>query len=120
MKRTLFEQIKVLPYEAGYSIERNGCLSAVLGIECSEATGTPTMTVALSHCDTEDGVFDGVPDTRALLFQQPVALAEGGVYNLNIDMLGCKRFVKITPTIIGTATCVYALAVGDGDHHPVM
>lgn len=119
MQRALFERVKVLPYTAGAAIERGGKLSAVLGVACSAATGTPTLSITLSHCDTENGTYDGVQDSRALLFPQPVALAKDGTYMLNIDLLGCKQFVKITPTITGTATCAYALALGDADQQPV-
>ena len=48
----------------------------------------------------------------------PVELEEGVADAINIDVVGCKQFVKITPTITGEATCAYAIALGDFDREP--
>ena len=42
MKRELLENVKVQPYTSGDAIDREGYLSAVLGVSLGAATGTPT------------------------------------------------------------------------------
>lgn len=41
MKRELLENVKVQPYTSGDAIDREGYLSAVLGVSLGAATGTP-------------------------------------------------------------------------------
>lgn len=118
MRRMLFDQIKVLPYAAGEAIDRDGALSVVLGVTCSAATATPTLAVTLETSDTADGTYTAVSDERAIVSDMPVALETEGTYMIKLDVLGCKRYVRITPTINGTATCAYAVAIGDLANNP--
>ena len=56
MKRELLENVKVKPYTSGDAIDREGYLSAVLGVSLGAATGTPngiTVKVTFTECDTE-------------------------------------------------------------------
>ena len=58
MKRELLENVKVQPYTSGSAIDREGYLSAVLGVSLGAATGTPTgitVKVTFTECDTESG-----------------------------------------------------------------
>ncbi|MDR1465435.1 MAG: hypothetical protein LBJ11_09080 [Oscillospiraceae bacterium] len=119
MKRELLENVKVLPVTSGSTvIDRAGFLSAVLGVT---ATGATTVTVA--HCDTEDGTFEPVKDTR--LFGDGTKVADDGsvsavipteaddLLNVGIDLVGCKQFIQFT------AAGAFALALGDSIAQPV-
>lgn len=130
MKRALFDTVAVLPFESGSITPRLGYESAVLAV--TVAAGT-SATVKVEHSDTEDGPFAKVPDSRLFIDNpvnaegeaildntEEVEAAEGegapdSVYNLNIDLIGCKEFIKITVNG-GTAG---ALALGDATDHPV-
>ena len=60
MKRELLENVKVQPYTSGDAIDREGYLSAVLGVSLGAATGTPagiTVKVTFTECDTEGGSY---------------------------------------------------------------
>lgn len=121
MKRALFDTVAVLPFESGNITPRLGYESAVLAL--TVAAGK-TAIVNVQHSDTADGTFTSVPDSR-LFIDNPVnkdgnALVKNeaevdAVANLNIDLVGCKEFVKITATD-GT---IAALALGDATDHPV-
>lgn len=118
MKRALFDTVTVLPFTSGSVTARLGYESAVLAV--TVAAGA-TATVKVEHSDTEDGTFAPVPDTRlfidnkmdkdgnALIVNEAEAVA-----NLNIDLIGCKEYVKITVTG-GEAG---ALVLGDATDHP--
>lgn len=121
MKRALFDTVAVLPFTSGSITQRMGFESTILSL--TVAAGK-TATVKVEHADTEDGTFEAVSDTR-LFVDNPVdkdgnALVKNeteaeAVANLNIDLIGCKEFVKITATD-GTLS---ALALGDATDHPV-
>lgn len=121
MKRAIFDTVAVLPFTSGSVADRVGFESAVLAL--TVAAGK-TAVVKVEHSDTGTGTFTPVPDTR-LFIDNPVdkngsALVKNdteadAVANLNIDLIGCKQFVKITVTE-GT---VAALALGDATDHPV-
>ena len=130
MKRALFDTVAVLPFESGNITPRLGYESAILAV--TVASGK-SATVKVEHSDAEDGTFARVPDSRLFIDNpvnadgdaildntEEVEAAEGesipdGVFNLNIDLIGCKEFIKITVTG-GTAG---ALALGDATDHPV-
>lgn len=130
MKRALFDTVAVLPFESGDITPRLGYESAILAV--TVASGA-SATVKVEHSDAEDGTFVQVPDSRLFIDNpvntdgnaildntEDVEAAEGesiqdGVFNLNIDLIGCKEFIKITVTG-GTAG---ALALGDATDHPV-
>ena len=121
MKRALFDTVTVLPFASGSVFDRMGYESAVLAV--TVAAGGKA-TVKAEHCDTADGTFAAIPDTR-LFIDNPRDTAGNAVIaneseaeavaNLDIDLIGCKQFVKITVTD-GTAG---ALALGDATDHPV-
>ena len=55
-----------------------------------------------------------------------VAVKSGDEVKMNLDLLGCKRYVKITPTISFTggsspaaADAAYAMVLGDPTQAPV-
>ena len=63
MKRALFDTVAVLPFESGSIVPRGGYESAILAV--TVATGTKA-SVSVEHCDTEDGSFETVADSRLL------------------------------------------------------
>ena len=137
MKRELLENVKVQPYTSGDAIDREGYLSAVLGVSLGAATGTPagiTVKVTFTECDTESGSYTPVADklivpgkttddTGAVTIEADPAGSE--LHNIDIDLVGCKQFIKATvavectggTTSSCTATC--AIALGDKNVQPV-
>ena len=109
MKRELFDNVMVIVNASGEVIDREGFLSAVFAADVGSFTGEPTgatLSVKVEHCDTDSGSFETVPDTKldpehtskdGVLPAIPVA--DGEAVQVNIDLLGCKRYIKITPTI---------------------
>lgn len=137
MKRELLENVKVQPYTSGDAIDREGYLSAVLGVSLGAATGTPagiTVKVTFTECDTEGGSYTPVADklvvpgkttddTGAVTIEADPAGSE--LHNIDIDLVGCKQFIKPTVAVeytggtspSCTATC--AIALGDKNVQPV-
>lgn len=137
MKRELLENVKVQPYTSGDAIDREGYLSAVLGVSLGAATGTPTgitVKVTFTECDTEGGSYAPVADklvvpgkttddTGTVTIEADPAGSE--LHNIDIDLVGCKQFVKATVAVectggtspSCTATC--AVALGDKLVQPV-
>lgn len=118
MKRELFENVKVVPGGVGAVIDRSGFLSAVLGISVSAAVNK-SLELEVQHCDTEAGEFKAVEDSHigvdGVLKEQTVNA--GDMLNVDIDLLGCKQYIKIVATTEATAT--YALTLGDPAQAPV-
>lgn len=130
MKHSLAQAVQVVPYPAGVSlvIDREGYLTAVLAVGVDAITGDPTaakLAVSLQHCDTKDGDFEEVNDPMKIIGHAPGAVEAGMLYNVDIDLLACKRYVKISGTVIfegGTnpaAATTCALALGDKTSQPV-
>lgn len=137
MKRELLENVKVQPYTSGDAIDREGYLSAVLGVSLGAATGTTTgitVKVTFTECDTEGGSYTPVSDklvvpgkttddTGAVTIEADPAGRE--LHNIDIDLVGCKQFIKATVAVectdgsapSCTATC--AIALGDKNVQPV-
>ena len=137
MKRELLENVKVQPYTSGSAIDREGYLSAVLGVSLGAATGTPTgitVKVTFPECDTESGSYTPVADklvvpgkttdgTGAVTIEADPTGSE--LHNIDIDLVGCKQFIKATVAVectggsspSCTATC--AIALGDKNVQPV-
>ena len=105
MKRALFETVAVMPLVSGSVVQRTGYESAVLALTVAL---NATATVKVEHCDTQDVNESG----EAIVKNEGPAAA---VANLDIDLVGCKEFIKITVTG-GTAG---ALALGDAIDYPV-
>lgn len=137
MKRELLENVKVQPYTSSIAIDREGYLSAVLGVSLGAASGTPTgitVKVTFTECDTESGSYTPVADklvvpgkttddTGAVTIEADPAGRE--LHNIDIDLVGCKQFIKATVAVECTggnspscaATC--AIALGDKNAQPV-
>lgn len=138
MKRELIENVRVTPYTSGTEFDREGFLSGVLGILVGTPTGTPTAMkakVVLTECDTEDGTYTVCSDKlipigkgqldSAGAVAVDVDAAGGSLVNFDLDLLGCKKYVKATISIECTGgtsaacTATAALALGDAAEMPV-
>lgn len=137
MKRELIQNTKVIPYKSGDAIDRERFLSGVLAVSLGAPTGDPTgitVKIAVTECDTQSGSYTAVEDKD--VFVDHTADDEGAItltvdksgnelHNLDLDLAGCKKFIKITVTVNCTggtspkceATC--AIALGDNAVQPV-
>lgn len=136
MKRELFDNVSVVVGASGAVVDREGFLSAVFAASIGAITGSPTsakLTVKVEHCDTADGSFEAAGDTML----DPEHATSGGVLKevaieskdmlqMNLDLIGCKRYIKLTPTISFTGgtspaagAAAYALVLGDPVDSPV-
>lgn len=121
MKKALFDTVAIMPYGSGTVIDRRGYESAVLALTVA---ASQTATVKIEHCDTEDGTFEVVHDERVFVDNPVTETGEASIKNdtedeilanLDVDLIGCKAFIKMTVTT-GTAG---ALALGDATDYPV-
>lgn len=119
MKRELFQNVKVLPYKSGEAINRSGFLSAIVA---ATAAADGDVTVAVSHCSTANGTFEAVSEEK--LFVNTANTAKGlktkDTANFDIDLVGCKQFIKIElsgSAVSGSAG--YAVVLGDKNTQPV-
>lgn len=122
MKRALFDTVAVFPFASGSIVNRLGYESAILAL--TVAAGAKAK-IKVEHCDTADGTFEAVEDS-CIFLDNPVDKETGeavventgdleGVANLNVDLIGCKEYIKIT----ATDATIGALALGDPTNAPV-
>lgn len=137
MKRELFDNVKLIGKANDVAIDRAGFLSGVLAVSVGAITGEPTessLSITITHADTEDGEFEAVTDAMIGLEEHP---STNGVFNkitvesvdqvsVNLDLIGCKQYIKITPVIEFTggtdpaaSNASYALVLGDPSVSPV-
>lgn len=115
MKRALIQNVKVMPYTLETAIDREGYLSAILAASITEGT---SAKIAVTHCDTQDGSFEAVPDDYIVVGgKDEVSVTATAVVNFDIDLVGCKRYIKINVT--GPTSATYAVALGDAVEVPV-
>lgn len=138
MKRELIENVRVTPYTSGTAFDREGFLSGVLGVLIGTPSGSPeTMQakVVLTECDTEGGTFTVckdklIPVGKGMLDDDGAVAVEvdaagGSLVNFDLDLLGCKKYVKAAVSVVCTGgsspscTATAALALGDADEVPV-
>lgn len=136
MKRELFDNVSVVVGASGAVVDREGFLSAVFAASIGAITGSPTsakLIVKVEHCDTADGTFELASDTMldpehvsTAGVLQEVAVESKDVLQMNLDLIGCKRYIKLTPTISFTGgtspaagAAAYALVLGDPVDSPV-
>lgn len=134
MKRALLENQKVI-LNPGI-IDREGFLSAVFAWKVSgEVPEGTTASVMVTHSDTEDGEFEPVTDAEVYPRYRAddkkpgllsgIAVSGDEDANVDIDLLGCRRFVKIAVSFLdkdnGNAevTHVSAVVLGDSVKVPV-
>lgn len=137
MKRELIQNVKVTPYTSETAIDRDGFLSAVLGVLVGTPTGTPTgmaVKITVTECDTETGSYTPatdklVPLDKALdetgAFSVDTDAAGGELLNIDLDLVGCKQFIKAKVEVVCTGgttpscSATAALALGDAAEMPV-
>ena len=121
MKRELIQNVKAIPYTSGDVIDRAGFLSAVVAVS---ALAAGNVKLAVTHADASDGTFEAVTDER-LVVGGPAEVKDlkvGDIANFDLDLVGCKPFIKITlsgdaaATGSGDAAKTAACAVVLGDH----
>lgn len=113
MKRELLNNTLVQAYASGDVIDKTGYLSAVLG---GKVTGDVTATVA--HSDDGE-TFEPVTDSLVFVGHtvedgelELTDLEEDSLINIDIDLLGLKKFIKFTVT--GASNL--AIALSDGQY----
>lgn len=137
MKRELLQNVKVQPYTSAEVIDRHGFLSGILAVKAGTPTGSPTgleVKLTLTESDTQDGTFSAVSDKKSVIdrildengsVSVETAAAGGGLVNFDVDLNGCKQFIKATIEVVCTGgtsaacTSTAALALGDSAVQPV-
>lgn len=137
MKRALIQNVKVTPYTSEDAIDREGFLSAVLGVLVGTPTGTPTglaVKLTVTESDEESGSYTPaadklIPIDKALDGDGVISIdtdaAGGALVNIDLDLVGCKQFVKIKYEITCTGgsspscSATAALVLGDASEVPV-
>ena len=116
MKRELLKNVMVLPYASGSVVDREGFLSAVLGVS---AVAAGDLKVTVTHSDTADGTFEAVSDEKLFVGGngEAAGLTAADVTNFDVDLAGCKPFIKVT--VSGTAAGDCAIVLGDKNTRPV-
>ena len=122
MKRNLIQNVKAIPYTSGEVIDRTGFLSAVVAVS---ALAAGNVKLAVTHADASDGTFEAVTDERLVMGGTDEAkdLKTGDIANFDLDLLGCKNFIKVTlsgdaaASGSGDSAKTAACAVVLGDHH---
>lgn len=109
MKRELFQNVLAIPCKSGDVVDREGYLSAVVG---AVVGSSGSMTLTVEHSDDGE-TFRPVTDERVFpekqtkdgkfVFEKPVGAEDDegsvdttGVVNVDVDLIGLKRFVKFT------------------------
>lgn len=109
MKRELFQNVLAIPCKSGDAVNREGYLSAVIGVIVGSGG---SMTLTVEHSDDGE-TFVPVTDERVFpekqtkdgkfAFEEPVGAEDDegpvdttGVVNVDVDLIGLKRFVKFT------------------------
>ena len=105
-----------------------------LGAATGEPTGI-TVKIAVTECDTQAGGYTAVKDKHVFIdhtadgggryHPSPPTSPATSCNNLDLDLAGCKKFIKITVTVNCAgdstpkcdATC--AIALGDNAVQPV-
>ncbi len=137
MKRELLQNVKVQPYTSADVIDRYGFLSGVLAVKVGTPSGSPTglaVKLTLTESDTKDGTFAAVSDKKAVIdkaldengsISVETAADGGGLVNFDMDLAGCKQFIKATVEVVCTGgtsaacTATAAIALGDSAVQPV-
>lgn len=136
MKRELIQNVKVNPYTSEDPINREGFLSGILAVKVGTPTGSPNglaVKLTVTECDTEIGSYTPAADKlilmdKALGADGSISLdtdaAGGALVNFDLDLVGCKQFIKIKVEVVCTGdssascTATAALVLGDKAYTP--
>ena len=119
MKRELIQNTLLIPLNENEAIDRGGFLSAVLAIK---PKGEGELTVKITHADTSDGAYTEVTDNGLFVDGTNEAdnVTSGDLVNFDLDLIGCKRFIKVTIEGAGKGEgAAVAIALGDASVNPV-
>jgi len=126
MKRALFQNVRVAPYDSGEVIDRDNFLSATFAAQVA-IPGDLTLTI--THCDTEDGDFEPAADMRLEPNDKGTFTTDGVITigpldtgelaNIDLDLVGCKQFIKIDVSGVASDDAFYAYVLGDAQYAPV-
>lgn len=126
MKRNLIQNVKAVPYTSGSVIDRTGFLSAVVAVS---ALAAGNVKLEVTHADTATGTFEAVADERLVVggANEVKDLKAGDIANFDLDLLGCKNFIKVTlsgdAAVSGSGdtakTAACAIVLGDHYAQPV-
>jgi len=114
MKRALPGNVKVFTDTLSQGvIDREGFLSAVVGGTVDTAGD---VTIVVKDCDTENGTFADVTDDWLFIGggSGTVTAAADELVNVDVDLVGCKRYVKFVTTFDEVA-----VVLGDAAIQPV-
>lgn len=118
MKRELIQNVKAVPYTSGDTIDRGGFLSAVVAVA---AAADGDVKLEVTHADTAEGDFVAVPDTRLVVDgkAEVTGLKAKDIANFDLDLVGCKQFIKVTVSGAAAEGGACAVVLGDPAQAPV-
>lgn len=123
MKRELLQNVKVAPFTSGAVIDRGNFLSAIVAAAVATAG---KMTITVTHSDAVDGPFEAATDARLAPDEGKIengvvelTVEVGDNVNLDLDIVGCKQFIKVDVTGAAATNATYAYALGDPQYAPV-
>ncbi len=123
MKRELIQNTKVAPYANGDVIDRRGFLSAIFAATIAT---NGDLIITFTHSDGRDGTYEPVSDEYVVVDNGTatdgvvtITVSAGDTANVDIDLVGCKRYVKITASGAAATGATYAYAIGDPEYAPV-
>lgn len=119
MKRELIQNILPIPLGTEEeAIDRSGFLSAVVAVK---PKGSGELTLKVTHADTKEGSYVDVPDTKLFVNGNKVdTVAEGDLVLFDLDLVGCKQFIKVTLDGAGKGESpAAAIVLGDAATTPV-
>ena len=117
MKRELLQNVQPIPLVADEVIDRGGFLSAVLAVK-PKSSGD--LSVKIEHGDAKAGPFTEAKDPGLFIDGNSVpTVADGDLILFDLDLIGCKRFIKVTVSGSGLGEGASALVLGDTSVYPV-
>lgn len=137
MKRELLQNVKVQPYTSADVIDRYGFLSGILAVKVGTPTGSPTalaVKLTLTESSAQEGTYVAVADKKVVVdkalddngsISVETAAAGGGLVNFDLDLIGCKQYIKATVEVVCTGgtsaacTATAAIVLGDSTEQPV-
>lgn len=137
MKRELIQNVKVTPHTSEDAINREGFLSGILAVKVGSPSGSPTgmaVKLTITESDQSGTGYAPVKDKLVCVGNAPLDdagaisvttdAAGGALVNFDLDLVGCKQFIKIKVEVVCTGgpsascTATAALVLGDKAYTP--
>lgn len=111
MRNFIHDELFAFRYESDQIIDLSKSYSAILAGVVVSADPNTVPNIVISHCDTEDGDFEEYVDPFVFGddYQSDVMM-DNSYYYVNMDVGGCKRFIKLNITFIDKTTKATATA----------